>query len=61
MRSIASMRKRAWYLRRQADEFRRVAKLGHDPKITTELLDLADRCNQIAVAIEENIPIHQKN
>lgn len=55
------MRKRAWYLRRQADEFRRVAKLGHDPKITTELLDLADRCNQIAVAIEENIPIHQKN
>jgi len=55
------MRKRAAYLRQQADDFRRLAKSGHDEKVSAELLELAGRCDKIADAIEQNLPIHEQN
>jgi hypothetical protein len=55
------MRDRAAYLRQQANEFRRLAKAGHDEKLTAELEELAARCDRIAAGIEQNLPIHQRN
>jgi hypothetical protein len=55
------MRKRAAYLRQQANEFRRLARAGHDEKLIAELLELAERCDKIAAGIEMNLPIHQEN
>ncbi|MDE2474481.1 MAG: hypothetical protein KGO48_05485 [Alphaproteobacteria bacterium] len=61
LRSVVSMRERAAYLRQQANEFRRLAKAGHDEKLAAELLELAERCDKIAATIEQNLPIHQQN
>jgi hypothetical protein len=55
------MQKRILFLRRQAEEFRRQARLMHDEALTAELLDLAARCNDVASKIEQNLPIHVQN
>lgn len=53
------MRERAAYLRQQANEFRQLARAGHDEKLAVELHELAGRCDKIAATIEQNLPIHQ--
>ncbi|HEX5281130.1 MAG TPA: hypothetical protein VFW28_13705 [Micropepsaceae bacterium] len=60
-RSIISMRERAAYLRQQADQFRHLARAGHDEKLTAEFVELAGRCDTIAATIEQNLPIHERN
>ena len=53
------MRKRIDYLRQQAASFRKEAKHLNDDALRTELIDLAGRCEAIALKIEQNLPIHE--
>jgi hypothetical protein len=54
------MQSRVAYLKRQAQEFRRLGELSHDEILRTQLLELADRCDAIATSIGKNIPIHER-
>ncbi len=54
------MQKRAAYLRQQADAFRKLANVSHQENLTAELLDLAQRCKDIAERIEQNLSIHRQ-
>jgi hypothetical protein len=54
------MRNRIEYLRLQAKSFRKVAKRSHDQITRDELIDLAARCDAIALKIEQNLSIHER-
>lgn len=56
---IPSMRKRIDYLRQQARSFRKEAEHMHDDSVRSELIDLAGRCEAIALKIEQNLSIHE--
>ena len=54
------MQKRIGYLRQQARSFRKQARQAHDKIMRDELIDLASRCEAIALKIEQNLPIHER-
>ena len=57
MRNISFMCRRIAYMREQAAEFRRLGEHSADP-LRAQFFDLALRCDEIAVNIERNLPIH---
>jgi hypothetical protein len=60
MDDLSTMRTRVAYLKRQAETFRRLSKLARDEAMRAQLLELAGRCDAIAVNIEKNITIHRR-
>jgi hypothetical protein len=59
MRDHSSMRDRVAFLRAQAEEFRKRADGSADVLLQSRFLDLAERCLNIAINIESNLPIHE--
>ena len=57
MRDVSAMRTRMVYLNQQAAEFRKLGEHSADP-LRAQFFDLARRCDEIAVNIERNLPIH---
>jgi hypothetical protein len=60
MDDLTSMKARVAYLKRQADDFRKLADLSHDGPTRAQLIELAERCEAIAANISRNIPIHER-
>ena len=60
MDDISSMKARVSYLNRQATDFRKLAELSHDATTRAQLVELAERCEAIAVNLSKNIPIHKR-
>jgi hypothetical protein len=60
MDDLSSMRTRVAYLKRQAEEFRRLSEFLHDDAMRAQILELAGQCDAIADNIRKNMPIHER-